>query len=408
MVATSRRMARFWIVFALGVVASCDDIADPAPAQPTHQLESAAVGSTPIIHVTTTQQLYDAVNDPSHSPAAIQLAAGTYVLSDVDGAGATRPNGGRLDLQKDMSLHGVAGNRSKVVIDASGLPASSLVVSFGRTGPVRVGRGFNSIQSLTIVGNSAAVAGIETDLDGTASTQIRVESVVSIGSIRGIDVRNVGSAMAGRRIDITLIGNDLVASQNVQPNQGIRLVNMNGADGGVIVATLRDNRVHGSQFGCLVNNLVSSNAVIQVQSAGDRFFDNAIGCFVGGGIVTGTTGRANSNSTTFEAHGSAFTDNTHASPLDRGGILLVGGESANLANGTSGNTVTVRLWGTKVERNQDQDLTVFGARSLTSGVAGTNNHARLELHGTSKTIDVSLTASLPVDASGSNTVTVLR
>lgn len=413
MFSTLRRNVHFSILLGLGALASCEHASDPvAPVRPTHRLGVANVGGAPIIYIATVEELYDEVNDPSNSPAVIELAAGTYVLTQADGAGLPRPNGGRLELQANMSLYGVAGDRSAVVIDARGLPLSSLTASLGRTGPVRVGRGDNTIESLTILGNASAAGGIETDLAGTASTQIRVANVVSVGSTRGIDVRNIGPAMAGRRIDITLVGNEFAASpsvQNVLPNQGIRLVNMSGANGGVIVATLRGNRVHGSEFGCLVNNLASSNAIIQVQSAGDHFFENVIGCFIGGGIVTGTTGMANSNATTFEAHGSAFVDNSQSSSLfNAGGILVIGGESPNLANGTSYNTVTVRLWGATVARNLSPNVAVFGARSLTPGIAGTNNYVMLELNGVSKRIDVESTASLPPDASATNTVTVVR
>jgi hypothetical protein len=78
--------------------------------------------------VTDVEQLYAAVNNPENAGSDILLAPGTYVLSAVDGTGAPRPNGGRIELQQDMSLYGDAGDRSAVVIDAGALPASSFTV----------------------------------------------------------------------------------------------------------------------------------------------------------------------------------------------------------------------------------------------------------------------------------------
>ncbi|HYV40698.1 MAG TPA: hypothetical protein VEO02_02800, partial [Thermoanaerobaculia bacterium] len=143
------------------------------PGQP--QLSVAAT----VLSVADVEQLYAAVNDPANEGAAITLAPGTYVLSVNDAAGVARPNGGRLELQRDMSLYGVTDDRSAVVIDATGLPASSFSVPFGRTSPVRIGRGSNTIEWLTVQGNPAAAGGIATELAGTPSTWIRVAHVIS-------------------------------------------------------------------------------------------------------------------------------------------------------------------------------------------------------------------------------------
>src|SRR5512147_48985 len=113
------------------------------------------------LDVADVEQLYRAVNDPAHEGAAIILAPGTYVLSAADGGGAPRPNGGRLELQRDMSMYGVTGNRSAVVIDTTGLPAASVNLPLpqqptNRTAPVRIGRGRNTIEWLTVLGSPAA------------------------------------------------------------------------------------------------------------------------------------------------------------------------------------------------------------------------------------------------------------
>jgi len=409
-----RSATRLCMALALTTTVACDQ-APVGLTSPTG--DGSAVSSLPKLGATATvlsvadvEQLYAAVNDPANEGAGITLAPGTYVLSANNGAGA-RPNGGRLELQRDMSLYGVAGDRSAVVIDATGLPASSMTVSFGRTSPVRVGRGSNTIEWLTVLGNSAAAGGIAAELPGNTSTRIRVAHVVSGGSSRGLDVRNASAANAGRRIDAEIVDNELFGPTDVQGmSEGIRLVNFVGADRGVIVATLSGNRVHGFQIGCIVANNRSSNAIVQVRSSGDRFFANALAAVIAGGLSQATTGVANSNSTTFEAHGSAFVDNTASiAGVDPGGVVVMGARSTTQPNVASGNTVWVALWGTKVSGNLGVNFEAFGAREdALTGLAGTNNHATIELHGVSKQIDVQATASLPVDPAATNTVTIIR
>ena len=56
--------------------------------------------------------------------------------------------------------------------------------------------------------SAAEGAGVQTDLVG-ASAVLRVAHVVSRGSVRGIDVRNLGPAGAGRTIVIDLDDNEV-------------------------------------------------------------------------------------------------------------------------------------------------------------------------------------------------------
>ena len=388
---------------------------------------SAVASAGPVVNVADVEQLYSAVNNPLNEGAAVVMAPGIYPLSATDPAGKLRAHGGRLELQRDMSLYGVAGDRAAVVIDAadpSRMPPSSFTtgVSFGRSGVVRIGIGTNTIEWLTILGNPAAAAGVATELtDPTepipASTAIRVAHVVSGGSSRGIDVRNAGMGMNLRRIDAELVDNELIGPTELQPgtmSEGIRLANFVGADGGVIVAILSANRAHGFQLGCIVANNRSNNAAIQVRSSGDRFFANTLGCQIAGGLSQSTTGVAKSNSTVFEAFGSKFVDNTpEIGGIEPGGIRVVGGLSTILTNVVSDNTVSVSLTGSKVFGNEDVlgnvvNFEAFGAiHTALTGIAGTNNHVMITLRGVSRTIDVIAADSVPVDPSGSNTVTVL-
>ena len=415
---SNRSIFRLRVAIALATAVACEQPADRLTA-PASDGSSVPQGAAPDVAatnlpVTDVEQLYAAVNNPANEGTAITLAPGTYVLSVTNAGGVARPNKGRLELQRDMSLYGVTGDRSAVVIDATGLPASSLNLPqpqqpTNRTAPLRIGRGSNTIEWLTVLGPPAAAAGIAAELEGTASTRVRVAHVVSGGTSRGIDVRSAGVSMAGRRVDAEIVDNELFGPTQVIGNsEGIRLSNFVGADGGVIVATLSGNRVHGFQLGCVISNNRSSNTAVHVRSSGDRFFANGHGCDIVGGLVTQATGGANSNSTTFEAHGSQFVDNT-INGAESGGVFVVGGQSSVQANATSGNTVLVALWGSKVSGNLGVNFQAIGAnQNPRSGLAGTNNHVTIELHGVSKQIDVQAAASLPAEAAGTNTVTVIR
>ena len=404
-----------WLYVTSSLVATiaCDQSADRLTAPPTPQLQrslsatSAIAGST--LLVADVEQLYAAVNDAANAGAAIVLEPGTYVLSATTTGGAARPNAGRLELQTDMSIYGVTGDRSAVVIDARALPMSSFNVSFGRTGPVRIGRGTNTVEWLTVLGPPTAAAGIETELAGTATTKIRVAHTFLSGGSRGVDVRSVGASMIGRQIEAEIIDNELAGpAQVIGMSEGIRVSNFIGANNGVIVATMSGNRAYGFQIGIIAANNRSSNASITVRSSGDHFYENALGGLIAGGLSQ-TTGVANGNTTTIEAHGTRFVDNRAVLGFPPGGVQVVGGLATTQTNVTSNNVVSVSLWGSKSEGNLGYDFEAFGAwmESL-AGVAGTGNQATIRLQGVSKQIDVSATASLPVDPGNTNVATIFR
>src|SRR5687768_15807883 len=100
------------------LITACTDAGDitgptgSAPALAEHAFASAATA----VHVADVDELYAAVNDPANAGTLILLAPGTYVLSATDASGVVRPNGGRVELQQDMSIAGVTGDRAAVVI----------------------------------------------------------------------------------------------------------------------------------------------------------------------------------------------------------------------------------------------------------------------------------------------------
>ncbi|MCU0342479.1 MAG: hypothetical protein MUF28_01505 [Ignavibacterium sp.] len=223
--------------------------------------------------------------------------------------------------------------------------------------------------------------------------------------MRGIDLRNIGATMIGRRIDAEIIDNECFGIV-----EGIRIVNTNGANQAQIYAELRNNRAHDFYFGIIVNNNRCTSSIVEVRSHGVRFEGNGLGGLIIGG--TAATGTSVFNSTTFEAHGSKFINNN--GPIDpnfndAGGLLVLGADAFG-PDMTFDNTVTVRLWGTKVFGNQNIDFQAFGSRSLADPpvLGGTNNHASIELHGVSKQINVVAIDSAPEDPNHTNTVTVVR
>ena len=169
------------------------------------------------------------------------MAPGVYMLSVNDPGGAARPNSGRLELQQDMSLQGVVGDHGAVTIDANNLPVSSYnnVPPIPLTAAIRMGRGTNSIEWLTVENAIGAAANIETDLNSTGTVYIRIEPyriphdrphAASMSAI-------FGAAGAGRVIKAKIVDNDTISQSRWASLAKVCVfVNNLGADSGVIIA----------------------------------------------------------------------------------------------------------------------------------------------------------------------------
>ncbi len=361
-----------------------------------------------IVNVTNVEELYAAVNNSANAGNQIVLAPGVYMLSVNAPGGVARPNGGRLELQENMSLRGVQGDREAVVIDAINLPASSYSAPpITNTAPIRMGRGTNFVEWLTIRNAVNGQAGIETDLNTTATAYIRIAHIISTGNPRGIDVRNFGATAAGRVIEAEIVDNDFY-NNRLGLSEGLRFTNVQGANGGSIFAVMSGNRSSGNQQGLLVANNRSNNATITVFSSGDRFFENGAGTIIVGGLSSNST-PANGNTINFTAHGSSFENNNGSTIFDRGGLVILGGENISIPNGTSNNTVNVTLRNCRFGNNQLYDIGAFGARSapVSIGSPGTNNRVKIRLYGT--LVPNLVTAdSIPETLGAMNSVTVIR
>jgi hypothetical protein len=395
-------------ILALVILSQLSDGRSVAAGSSTSNLPAAA-SDTPVVSVANVEALYAEVDDPANAGAHIVLSAGNYPLSASEPDGTPRPNRGRLELQENMSISGVFGDRSEVVIDAVGLPVSSYQGGGPPlTGAIRIGRGHNSIEWLTIKNATVGSAGIETDLIFPGTAYVRIAHIASTGNARGLDVRNFGPASSGSEIEAEIIDNDFFDNTFSQ-SQGIRIGNIQGTSGSTINATVLRNRSYRNQIGMLMANFQADNNVINVRSSANRFYENGSGAIILGGLSSLMV-TANGNSILFEGFGDRFENNQAFSQVDRGGLLIFGGENISIPNGTSNNTVNVQLSGCIFANNQLWDLGAIGARSVPEslGLPGTNNKVTVELKGMGSPSFVEFYGDcVPEEVAGTNTVTVV-
>jgi hypothetical protein len=330
-------------------------------------LSPAAVAQ--MIQISNVEELYSSVNNAGNAGATLVLAPGTYMLSAIDPGGLPRPKGGRIELQPDMSLVGVDGDRDAVVISAFNLPASSFPQTANglATGPnaaVRMGLAHNALEWLTVRDAVNGQANIDSGLQpldpGTAF--IRIAHVNSTGSTRGLNILNFGPQTSGQTIEADVIDchffdNDITLSE------GIRIGNFQGARGSTVNVRMDGNLSWGQKQGRSIVNNRALDSTVNVISSGNRFYGNGLGTFIFGGLSSNST-RADGNTIDFEAHGDQFIGNTGATEFDHGGLIVVGAENDSPnGGGGSNNTVNVQLWGCRMSGNAVHDLYGVGARS---------------------------------------------
>ena len=216
-------------------------------------LSHVAIAQT--VPVSNLEELYGAVNNVANAGATLVLAPGTYMLSASDPNGTPRPKGGRIELQSDMALQGMEGDRSAVTINAINLPASSFPqtingVAAGPNAAVRLGLGYNALEWLTVRDATMAQANIDSGLQplDPGSTSIRVAHVASTGSTRGLNILNFGPAASGQTIDADIV--DCYFFDNVlNLSEGIRMGNFQGARGSTVNVRMEGNMSWGSEAG---------------------------------------------------------------------------------------------------------------------------------------------------------------
>jgi hypothetical protein len=354
------------------------------------------------ISVSTLDSLYAAINDSSNSGRRVVVAPGVYTLD------ASRAHGGRIELQKDMSLIGKTGDRAAVVIDAANLSAASLTDGTLVTGAVRLGRGDNRVEWLTVKNATKGSAGITTDLILDGPTTITIAHTFASNNSHGIDIRNTGVAAAGRVLDVVLTDNE-VADNVIGVGQGIRVANVQGASGAYIRVTMSDNYAHGNLAGFLAANQGTSSATVVVDSRNDRFNGNGNGALILGGFATSTL-VGDGNLVRLSVLSSNFEHNT--GPLGTTfpahyGIGVYGGVTSS-AIGASDNRAELELHSAVISDNAGPDIAAWGAISSTAQPAGNRNVASVTLWGTSTGASTAVINSAPVESSGTNQVIVVR
>ena len=360
--------------------------------------------SAPQVNVGTIDELYSAVNNSANAGSQVVLATGKYILSATDSGGAARPNGGRLELQENMALLGARGNRGAVIIDAINLPATSYTSPIPNTGAIRLGKGTNAVEWLTVRNSGAGGAGVIVHLVGPGTAYVRIAHCILTGGHRGIDIRNAAGGAAGYLIDAEIVDNDL-HNNRISSATGMRIINLQGVAGNSISAYLSGNRIFDNQQGLIVENLGGTNGgIVSIYSSGDRYYQNG-----GGAVIGGSFGPTNNSTVNFTAVGSVFENNNGSTNFYRGGLIVAGGVSFQTANGGSNNTANATLRNCRFGNNQVADLAAFGASSLpaTIGPAGTNNRATVKLFGT-VTPNLIAADSDPANPSGMNSVSVIR
>jgi hypothetical protein len=374
------------------------------------------------IFVSNVEELYAAVNDPENIGAVIIMAAGNYVLN------AGYPNGGRLELQADMSLSGQPGHSEDVIIDQSALPASSFTISAGRTGGIRMGRGSNALEWLSITGGAVGAnpfSVINTDLLST-ETSIGIYHVyVNMnGSNLGINFRNRLAEHANRKIYAEMYYSEVTGGINFN-GAAVAVQNANLASGSLIELDMKENFIHGNRIGLFVFNTGQTstllNSTINIVSHGDRIEGNGVGLDPSGGVCQSAAAFANDNTTTIKMYASSISNNNPADasqlrPVNGalpGGMFLAGGyNSVNNISGynrASNNLMKIECWGCDISNNNGTDIRAYAAWCEPACVlAGSNNLLEIYLYGLSANATVDATASVPFEPAGTNVVNVVR
>ncbi|MDQ3843718.1 MAG: hypothetical protein M3342_06845 [Bacteroidota bacterium] len=369
------------------------------------------------VYVDNINRLYAAVNDSANRGKTIVLAPGTYMLNP------NNPNGGRLDLLKDMSLLGQQGHPESVIIDASALPRSSVEIqtSLGtfRTGVIRTGNGNNAIEWMTLQSNGTNQdirSLIQTDIVATPVTRIRVAHTIVQGAGVGINIANRDTTSNGRTIEAEIEDNE-VRNNNLASNGFGIFIQSQGASNGTIRAVLKRNYIHGNQQGLIANQSICRNHKTIIESHNDRIEENGIGVGLRGGVSTRANTPVENNVIRFSAFRTDIRNNQGTPqpffPPFTGGVYIAGGVLEPVATpGTvNNNRVEASFTACRIEGNVGvAQITAFGAHSTVAGTppVGTNNVASIYLSGISRNATVSAVPSIPLEPAGTNRVDVVR
>jgi len=391
-------------------ITACQKGIDKPSMNPEEQFSTKKINteSDKKVYVSTLDELYAAVNDAGNAGTEVILAPGIYVLN------ASYPNGGRLELQTDMSLKGQPGQIDAVLIDQSTLPISSYRLSPTITvAPLRIGRGANSIEWLSVKGGPVAVnplAVIESDLLGDqTNVTISHVNVECNGSRTGILFRNRLEEHANRVINANLEYSEIFgATSGVAAGVAMQ----NRISGSQIKLNMKENYIHGCKIGVfnLNGGLGNSidNCLLDLTSHSDRIENNGCGLDLSAGSGT-PTAYSNNGLVTVKMYGAIIKNNGVAQLAPTNGALLSGIYAASAyAAIASNNVLNISLYGCDVSNNNAPDIYAYGAYSPTASIAGTNNLFDLYLHGLSANATIESAASVPAEPAGTNVLNIYR
>ena len=382
------------------------------------------------IHVSNVESFYNAINEPANEGSTIVLAPGTYALN------SSFPKNGRIELAHNMSLVGKPGDANAVIIDVTGLPASSYVIpptaSYPvqlRTGPIRIGNGYNAIEWLTIKNDPQNIirSMVQTDIvakqnatDPAPLAQVRIAHTIIKGSSIGINIINRDAVSNGRILEADIENNEILENNIPQFGSGVQVQNSQALTGALIKITLRRNYIHHNKNGLNILNSSGDNNHIIARSIGDRLEENGVGLALSAGLNT-VGGAAKENSIQFEAEGTTIRNNNGVPvPIPNllpGGVFIAGGNVGSQSGSTgapetvTNNKVEAIFKGCRIEDNLGANqINAFGAYSnLPSPLpAGYRNNVVITLLGSSKTATVKDIPSFPAEPAGTNTITVHR
>jgi hypothetical protein len=199
-----------------------------------------------------------------------------------------------------------------VIIDQTALPTASFnLTGGGRTGGIRMGRGTNTLEWITVKGNINGLSAIDGDLLSTETTIKIAHAIVSGGQI-GIDIRNRLAEHSGRIIHAEISNNEILENQ-AGFGTGIAIQNANGANGAVINVSMKENYIHTNRVGFRAfSNAATStvnNGTVNVISHADRIEGNGMGMYINGGLTQVASAFANGNQTHLEFYGSMIRNN---------------------------------------------------------------------------------------------------
>jgi hypothetical protein len=394
-------------------IISCQKAIDKpfTPESPTSPNINSATENNKKVYVSSLHELYAAVNNVDNAGTEVILAPGTYLLN------ASYPNGGRLELQTDMSLRGQPGQVDAVLIDQSLLPVSSYRLTPTVTvAPIRVGRGTNSLEWLSVKGGLASVnplAVIESDLLGDETNVIISHVYVDCnGSRTGILFRNRLDEHLNRVINAKLEFSEIAnaSTNNNPPGAGLAL--QNRISGSQIKLNMKENYIHGCKIGILNFNsglgIPVDNCLLDIISHSDRIEDNGCGLDLSAGAGGGTN-YANNGTVNIKFYGTIIKNNGIPQLLPNNGALLSGIYAAAAYQATASNNVlSIGLWGCDISNNNAFDIYAYGAFSPTAVVAGINNRFDLYLYGLSANATIASAASVPAEPGGTNVLNIYR